>query len=406
MGKEILYVSGSLGLGHVTRDLAIVRELRARHPDVGVSWLAAPPACRVLEQAGEKMIPEAGEYADENTVAENVAQGTRLNVLTYLVRARRDWACNVKTFKRVVGRQHFDLVIADEAYEIALAWSRSPSLSRIPFAMVYDFVGMDAMTGSPLERMGTYLWNRVWSQDYRKPSNPNLLELFVGELDDIPDQRFGPFLPNRREYAKRRYQFLGYVIDFDVPALSDKAAVREELGYGDEPLVVCSIGGTSVGKGLLELCGQAYQFVKDRIPNLQMVLVCGPRLSTDSLAVPREVTVRGYVPNLYRHFAASDLAVVQGGGTTTLELTALRRPFLYFPVEEHFEQQIHVAARLSRHKAGVKMQYSQTTPAVLAEMIVSNMGKEVSWGRIPVDGAQKAVELIGRFLLPRNACAS
>ena len=47
--------------------------------------------------------------------------------------------------------------------------------------------------------------------------------------------------------------------------------------------------------------------------------------------------VRGYVPNLYQHFAACDLAVVQGWGTTTLELTALSRPFLYFPREQHFE---------------------------------------------------------------------
>lgn len=54
--------------------------------------------------------------------------------------------------------------------------------------------------------------------------------------------------------------------------------------------------------------------------------------------------VRGYVDRLYEHFAVSDLAVVQAGGTTTLELTALRRPFLYFPVEEHFEQRVHVAS--------------------------------------------------------------
>ena len=35
---------------------------------------------------------------------------------------------------------------------------------------------------------------------------------------------------------------------------------------------------------------------------------------------------------LYRHLAACDLAVVQGGLTTTMELTAAKRPFLYFPL--------------------------------------------------------------------------
>ena len=46
---------------------------------------------------------------------------------------------------------------------------------------------------------------------------------------------------------------------------------------------------------------------------------------------------------LYRHLAACDLAVVQGGLTTTMELTAVGRPFLYFPLANHFEQQLHVA---------------------------------------------------------------
>ena len=67
--------------------------------------------------------------------------------------------------------------------------------------------------------------------------------------------------------------------------------------------------------------------------------------------------VRGYVHNLYRHLAACDLAVVQGGLTTAMELTANRRPFLYFPLGHHFEQRIHVAWRLERYRAGRRLEY-------------------------------------------------
>ena len=85
-----------------------------------------------------------------------------------------------------------------------------------------------------------------------------------------------------------------------------------------------------------------------------MILVCGPRLSPESLKVPEEVEVRGYVPALYEHFAASDLAIVQGGGTSTLELSVLKKPFIYFSLDGHFEQQVHVAGRLARHQAGIQ----------------------------------------------------
>jgi UDP-N-acetylglucosamine:LPS N-acetylglucosamine transferase len=181
--------------------------------------------------------------------------------------------------------------------------------------------------------------------------------------------------------------------------LGDKKQMRDKLGYGDELLVICSIGGTAAGNDLLDLCGRAYHLAVDKIPNLKMVLVCGPRFDPGSLNMPRGTTIKGYVPNLVEHFAACDLAVVQGGGTTTLELTVLRRPFLYFPLERHCEQQIHVAGRLARHRAGVKMSFKNTTPEILAESIADNIGKEITYDPIPVDGARNAAEKIRRFLV-------
>jgi hypothetical protein len=62
--------------------------------------------------------------------------------------------------------------------------------------------------------------------------------------------------------------------------------------------------------------------------------------------------VRPYVHELYRHLAACDLAVVQGGLTTAMELTVSRRPFLYFPLGHHFEQKVHVRHRLDRYRVG------------------------------------------------------
>ena len=54
-----------------------------------------------------------------------------------------------------------------------------------------------------------------------------------------------------------------------------------------------------------------------------MVLACGPRLSPESLYVLPGITIKGYVPNLYEHFAARDFVVVMGRDTSILELTAL-----------------------------------------------------------------------------------
>lgn len=397
--KRILYVSGSIGLGHVTRDLAIVQQLRKKCPEVELLWLAAHPATIPLKKAGEKLLPEAEVYGDVNVSAEKAARGFGMNILKYGRKVRGQFFRNVKVIKQVIGKEHFDLVIGDETYELAVALAMKYILLQAPFVMIYDFLGMDSVTKNPFEKLEVSASNRIWTwMDRRLFSLRKNLALFAGELEDVPDKGLGFLLPNRREHARKYYKFTGYILPFDPAEYADKSRIRENLGYGKEPLVVCSIGGTAVGKDLLELCAQAYPIIKQKVSDLHMVMVCGPRLSVDSVQVPDGIVLKGYVPALYEHFAASDLVIVQAGGTATLELTALRRPFLYFPLANHCEQQIHVAQRLARHKAGIKMIYSQTTPEILAEKVIANLGKNVDYPPIAVQGAQKAARLIGELL--------
>ena len=60
--KNILFVSVQGGMGHVTRDLAIVRELHRLAPEIKVSWLAHAQAARFLEQAGEEIFPNMNRW--------------------------------------------------------------------------------------------------------------------------------------------------------------------------------------------------------------------------------------------------------------------------------------------------------------------------------------------------------
>jgi predicted glycosyltransferase len=227
------------------------------------------------------------------------------------------------------------------------------------------------------------------------------LFLYVGQKEDIPEKKFGFLMPKMREWSVVSYNPIGYVIPFDPSEYVDRKKTRDRLGYGNEPLIICTVGGTAVGKALLELCIKAFPHIKNSIPAVRMVLICGPRISADSLKTPERIEVLEYVPSLHEHFAVCDLAIVQAGNTTTIELTALRKPFLYFPLEDHVEQQVMVSWRQTRLQAGIKMAYSHTTPEQLAEKVVENIGKEATWEPIPVDGAQKAARLINKLLNPQ-----
>src|SRR5207237_1912141 len=144
------------------------------------------------------------------------------------------------------------------------------------------------------------------------------------------------------------------------------------------------------GAALVRRVIPAFEDSKRRVPELRMIVVAGPRIDPESLPQPDGLEVVAYVHNLYRHLAACDLAVVQGGLTTAMELTAGRRPFLYFPLRHHFEQNLHVAHRLERYGAGRKMDFDTATPESIAEAVAAEIGRQVTYRDSESDGARLA----------------
>ena len=73
-----------------------------------------------------------------------------------------------------------------------------------------------------------------------------------------------------------------------------------------------------------------------------------------------------------------------------MELTANRRPFLYFPLRHHFEQNLHVRHRLDRYGAGRLMDFEQETPETIAAAIAETIGRDVDYRPVESDGAARA----------------
>jgi UDP:flavonoid glycosyltransferase YjiC (YdhE family) len=89
---------------------------------------------------------------------------------------------------------------------------------------------------------------------------------------------------------------------------------------------------------------------------------------------------------------------VQGGLTTSMELTANRRPFLYFPLRHHFEQNFHVRHRLERYGAGRRMNYEDSPPEQIAAAIAQEIGRQVDYRNVEVDGAARAAQRLAELL--------
>jgi predicted glycosyltransferase len=161
---------------------------------------------------------------------------------------------------------------------------------------------------------------------------------------------------------------------------------------------IVSVGGSGVGEYLLRRVIDAHPLAAEHVPGLRTIVVAGPRIDPASLPEHDGLEIVGYVRNLYRHLAACDLAVVQGGLTTAMELTANGRPFIYFPLKHHFEQNFHVRHRLERYGAGRCMDIDCSPPETIAAAMAGEINREVDYLPVESNGAQRAAERIAEML--------
>ncbi|HEU0248809.1 MAG TPA: alpha/beta fold hydrolase [Gaiellaceae bacterium] len=398
--KSALYISSPIGLGHAQRDAAIADELRRLHPDLEIDWLAQHPVTAVLEARGERIHPASAYLANESGHIESESAEHDLHCFQAIRRMDEILLSNFMVFHDVVQEEQYDLWIGDEAWELDYYLHENPEQKRAAYVWLTDFVGWLPMSdGGEREAFLTADYNAEMIGHIARFPRVRDRAVFVGDAEDIVGDCFGPDLPPIRDWTEEHFSFAGYVTGFDPAEHGDRERLRHELGYGEhEQVCIVTVGGSGVGGDLLRRVIAAYPEAKQRVPALRMVVVAGPRIDPASLPSHDDLEVRPYVHELYRHLAACDLAVVQGGLTTGMELTANRRPFLYFPLRHHFEQNFHVRHRLDRHRAGRCMDFETATPRVIAEAIAEEIGREVDYRPVETDGAARAARLIAELL--------
>jgi pimeloyl-ACP methyl ester carboxylesterase/predicted glycosyltransferase len=398
--KRALFVSSPIGLGHARRDVAIADELRMSHPDLQIEWLAQYPVTQALEQRGETIHPASRLLSSEVEHIDSECGEHDLHVFQAWRNMDEILLANFMVFHDLVEQEHFDLWIGDEAWELDHYLHENPEQKRAPFVWLTDFVGWLPMPeGGKHEAFLAADYNAEMIEHIDRFPRLRDMSLFVGNPDDIVPDRFGPDLPGIREWTTQHYDFAGYVTGFQPGEFADRDKLRKQLGYrADEKVCVVTVGGSGVGADLLRRAIAAFPEVQRSVPGLRMVAVAGPRIDPGSLPEHEGVEVHAYVPDLYRHLTACDIALVQGGLTTCMELTATRRPFLYFPLRNHFEQNFHVRHRLQRYGAGRCMDFKESSPDVIAAAIAEELGREVSYRPVESDGATRAASMIAQLL--------
>ncbi|MHA1153226.1 MAG: alpha/beta fold hydrolase, partial [Alphaproteobacteria bacterium] len=230
--KKALYLSSPIGLGHARRDLAIARELRKLHPDLSVDWLSQDPVTRFLGANNERIHPASAKLANESSHIESESGEHDLNAFQAIRNMDEILIANFMVFQEVVEQESYDLVIADESWDVDHYWHEHPELKKAQVAWFTDFVGWLPMPdGGEHEAFLTADYNAEMIGHVE--GHPELRDraIFVGNPEDIVPHSFGKDLAEMRDWIPRHFDFCGYVLGEHPSQFGPRQELRARLGY-------------------------------------------------------------------------------------------------------------------------------------------------------------------------------
>ena len=289
---EILFFSSPIGLGHATRDLAIINQLK-----IG--------SCKVF--SGSSAI----EFFHKNSIqAQDVYSPPRFDVIDGKLEKSLKWLWSYyRYYKRckeisseIISNEKPKLIISDEDFaSIAIAQER-----KIPNIIITDILETKFISGfgGVIEKK----MNKTMHEMLDKANRVIIPELGENQNNII---RTGPIV---RKIQKNREE------------------LRDILDFKKKTIVLC-VGGTDAG---IFLINQTIEAIKKIQIDVDLVLVSGPKINKK---FSDDIRNLGFVSNLHEIIFAADLVISLAGKSTIDESIVYGTPGIFIPIKGHFEQE-------------------------------------------------------------------
>ncbi|MDA4111312.1 MAG: hypothetical protein OK439_02150, partial [Thaumarchaeota archaeon] len=233
------------------------------------------------------------------------------------------------------------------------------------------------------------LWyaNRMLKKAFERSS----LRIFADELDSIP--------PRERSEASRMFEIVGPI----VPRAPDERrdVLKEKIvadlwdhQFGIRKLIVVAIGGTSIGKYLIDFLYTNSKEITEKLDCLILILL-GPRVERSAYAEDSLDFIRfvGFTPDTLGYFKAADCVVSQAGASTLNEVASVGTPCVAIPIENHFEQKANANGFSEKYRF-VVLRYRQLNVKSFVGSVEAAMGKKY----VPPDYSKAAEKVAGLIL--------
>ena len=289
--EDLDFFSSPIGLGHVTRDIAISKNFNK----ISTNFITGSAGAEMLRKLDLKV---QDVY---NPPAFIVEGGTLKSPAKWLWNYFQYYKECKNISKKIITRDNPDLIVSDEDFaSLSVAQEM-----KIPTVLVTDILETHFTKGlaSIIERK----MNKSMSEIINRCETVILPE--KGE-DQDNIRRVGPIV--------RQTNF-------------SRNELRKKFSF-EKTTIVISIGGTDAGLFLIDNAIDAISKINQ---DVEIVLISGPSVNRKF----DKVRDLGFVNNLHEIIFAADLLISLAGKSTIDEANAYGTPAIFIPIKGHFEQE-------------------------------------------------------------------
>jgi UDP-N-acetylglucosamine--N-acetylmuramyl-(pentapeptide) pyrophosphoryl-undecaprenol N-acetylglucosamine transferase len=285
------FFSSPIGLGHVTRDIAIANNFE----NISTNFVSGSGAAKILKNLNFKV---QDVYNPPSFIVKN---GTLKSPAKWLWSYYQYYKDCKKISQKILQEDNPDLVISDEDFASLTVAQKM----KIPTVLITDVLETRFTKGlvSFIEKK----MNKSM-QDIIKKCDIVILPENGDDQDNI--KKVGPIVRQTnfsREELRKKFSF-------------------------EKNTIVISVGGTDTGLFLIE---KALESISKINQDVEVVLVSGPAISKKF----ENVRNLGFVDNLHELIFAADLLISLAGKSTIDEANAYGTPGIFIPIKDHFEQE-------------------------------------------------------------------
>ena len=285
------FFSSPIGLGHVTRDIAISENFE----NISINFVTGSGAAKILKKLDLRV---QDVYNPPSFVVEN---GTLKNPAKWLWNYYQYYKDCKKISEQILQKDNPNLVISDEDFaSLTIAQNM-----KIPTILITDVLETRFTKG-----IAAFIEKKMNKSMHEIIKKCDIVILPENGNDQDNIKRVGPIVRqtnHSREELRKKFSF-------------------------EKKTIVISIGGTDAGLFLIE---KAIQVISKINQDIEIVLVSGPAVSGKF----ENVRNLGFVDNLHELIFAADLLISLAGKSTIDEANSYGTPAIFIPIKGHFEQE-------------------------------------------------------------------